>query len=355
MEYKGKNSPEIQGFDEIPVRFMPHYTDTAFQIEPSDRDLGLPTHSKHSETEVAGAKVAITMEVPDDVLHTFPVIIVNGFCGSESAYAPLRHALARNGTIAITYDAPRIQKWHKALHPKHLIDQSLLLRQTLWAVTKESSKLLDEPYMPNVDEAFDIVAHSMGARTATLTAHHKPAHYRSLLLNGPAGLDGQSASTIIARIPEFLRKETPKTHQDVLFGGLRYISRNPLRTIAEGLAAAHYDIRDHVRELGGLGVKSAIVAGRADTLIYARDIGEASGHGIADLFALYGDFWADHLYLQKAPVRAANAQVSLLEGLHSYDPTELHPTISSEYLQLYRGVQPLAQTVNSQQPIPFAL
>lgn len=297
---------------------------TVYLSKDGYTDLGLPTAERTCSTSIGGANVNVTIEVPDEILNPYPVVIAHGYCGSKHAYDALRNALARNGTVAVSYDSPRIQKIAAALHPTHINKPAQLLSQAIWGATRRSMQMADELDLP-IHNRYDVIAHSMGGRSATLAAHHRPQFFRSVLLNGAAGLEPQTLPMMVGRLPRFSH-ELRGTDPSIILGSMSYIARNPVKTAAEGIAVARADIRQKVRELGKLGVSTAIVVGRDDFLIPAERVAKGSGVGVADLFAVYGDQDAGHLYLQKKPLQAAMAQLQMLQLLHGSGIVEQHNT-----------------------------
>ncbi len=283
-------------------------------------DLNLPTTLYPGSEIIANAEVRFTIEVPEDILDPVPMVYAHGYLGSEGAYSDLRNATARNGKIAITYDAPRTQDELSEFHPKHRNKPVRLLGQSVWAAMRGSLKAAALYDLP-MEEVFDISGHSMGGRSASLAALRHPDYVRTVVLNEAAGLEPHNTLTmLLERVPKFLKNEIRPAQLGLATGSLGYVIRNPFRTLSEGIAVSNCDIRAEVRRLGDLGIKSAIVVGESDNLIPGNRVARYSGEGVADIFAMYDDPRADHLWPQKRPLEVARTMTQLLERLHSDTP-----------------------------------
>jgi hypothetical protein len=98
-----------------------------------------------------------------------------------------------------------------------------------------------------------------------------------------------------------------------------YIARNPWRTAAEGLAVGSGDIRDKVSLLGSLGVRTAALQFANDHLFPLEGVREHSGDRF-DLFRVFPDLNANHMWPQLQPEAVALELVDIVETLQSQTP-----------------------------------
>lgn len=290
-------------------------SEAVFLPQAGYEDLGIATTVHRLTERIGGARVNITLEIPDEILDDTPTMIAHGYCGTEGAYAPFRNALARNGKVAGTYDTPRVQANFGSLNAKHFNQPTRLLSQSAWAAMRGTMKFASDQKLELKNE-FDLIGHSMGAPTMTRTALKHPEHVRSVLMNEGAGFEPNNTLSLLGRVPAFAIKELPSADPRIIAGSAYYVMRNLYRTASEGMAVSNCDIRESVQKLGQLGIKTAIMFGQGDSLIHAARAARFSGEGVADKFVIYSRENADHLYLQKHPLEAAMAQLQILDTLH---------------------------------------
>jgi hypothetical protein len=352
VKYVGPESEVLQPYSS-PIPYFPHPLDDHTLLTPNDRDLHFPTVEYPFETSVSGRKITGTVELPEDpdnIIHSIPRITANGFCASEHAYAPFRNAQARNGAIAITY-GPGEQALLQLMRPKHLLWPTVMLGKALWQATKESSKILEKIGATEYTDLFDLVGHSRGCQTAVLTAIRKNAHYRSVTLCCPAGLDGHSVTDLASRVPTVINRDIPGCSSQIVYHGLKHALRYPLHTVCEAYSVASCDILDDVKELTLSGTAVAVLAARNDSFFDALEMARRSGDTV-DLFAIIGERDADHLYPQKHPVRLSNALSLVLGGLFNRD-AKINARVFSGFHRSYREAQLPAQTGDLPQLTPF--
>ncbi|MGI9028222.1 MAG: alpha/beta hydrolase [Candidatus Saccharimonadales bacterium] len=290
---------------------------------PEYKDLAIPTTVYRGQEIIGGASVKFSVEVPDEIIDTVPVVYAHGYCAKE-AYPKLRNATARNGKTAITFDTPRVQKNLAGLHRKHILSPERLLAQAVYGAMRGASRIADETEIDT--SVFDLSGHSMGGRSATLAALQHPNRVRTVILNQSAGLYDHSFGDLVQRIPAFGKDDLiPAMRSGELadlyeFGGLAlnglyYIVRNPLKTAVEGISISNSDIRPDVKRLRDIGIKTAIMIGEADNYISGKKTREESA-GLADVFVIFSDPKANHLAPQKMPLMVAAAHAQVLKRLH---------------------------------------
>ena len=285
-------------------------------------DLDIPTTIFTGVERIAGASVPFTLEVPDDVLDEVPLGIVHGYGGVESAYAGFRNFVARNGKPAYTYDPPRYQHWWTNLHPDHLTHPDKLLGQAAWAATKG---VMRTPNTGLSVSHVDLSGHSMGGPSSTSVAELKPDYIRTIIYNASAGLDGHDLKTMIKdRLPRFGVKEglpaiinqefVLHEIEEAKFAlhALGYWVNNPYRALSEGIIVGNCDIRDRVKALSDLHIRTGIIACLDDELVSA-EMTEKYMSESADEFVIlpYG-----HLAPQKHPKEVGDAHLKILDAIH---------------------------------------
>jgi hypothetical protein len=281
-------------------------------------DLDIPTQTFQGCREIGAGAVRLTAEVPEEILDPVPALLFHGYCGSEKAYERLRNVIARNGKVAITYETPRVQSGFASLHPRHLGKPARLLSQAPWIVMKKG--LEDPSEVADIDLTecqYDTYSHSMGGPTSVALALLHPERFRSLYLDQSAGLEPHNTPMMIARLGNFSNHELRKIHDPALLThSLRLMARNPFKLAAEGIMVSNCNIRERLREIGELGIKTATVFGRNDSLISAHKSIEHSGH-IPDLAGVHLDPRAHHLWPQTNPFDVAMAFQQVIGALNA--------------------------------------
>lgn len=271
-------------------------------------NLDIPTQVFPGRRKIGGGVVKLTAEVPEQIIDPVPALLFHGYCGSERAYEALRHIIAQSGKVAITYETPRVQNRLASLHPKHLGKPARLLSQAPWIIMKEGlegpSKVAD---IDLTECRYDAYTHSMGGHTSVSLAELHPERFRILYLDQPAGLEPHTTPLMIARLGNFSNHELRKIHDPALVAhSLRLMTRNPLKLAAEGIMVSNCDIRDGLQRLGELGIKTAAMFGRNDSLISAHRSILHSSH-IPDLVGVHFSPQAHHLWPQTNPFDVAMA------------------------------------------------
>lgn len=313
----GEASP-LRGI--TPAELMPEVSEIIHPL-PAEEGVFLsreiyPTKTINGVARIAGAEVRYTYELPQQVIDEVPLLIVPGYGGVKSAYQRLRQTVAAHGKPAVSFRPPRNQSMLGGLSPAHLLQPSKLQSQASWAVMRDI-EMADGP------GEFDLLAHSMGGQTAINAALHKPEHVRSIIFMASAGLDLHTLRDMRERGTNFLKEELfPNLgrlamghHPKIAPDTLHYIFRNSRRTIQEGISVANCDIREKVKSLGGIGIKTAALQFPADRLFPLDGVVKHSSK-LFDVFRVYSDPNAGHLTPQLDPVNVARANLSILEELH---------------------------------------
>lgn len=219
--------------------------------------------------ETSNTLIKYTYEKPVECIDSTPAIIVPGFAGIKPAYRGLRNSLVAHGKTAVTFQPPRVQGLFDSIQPKHLLHPERLLAQSTLAVARDIINRFgaeDDFYQ------IDAIGHSMGGPAAINAALHKPEQFHSVTAMASAGLDGHNTFKLIKRLPRALIDEVIPTaihfqKQDdpsILRGLLHYTCRNPWRTLSEGLAVGNCDIRDKIKRVGKLGIKTVALQFKND-------------------------------------------------------------------------------------------
>lgn len=297
-------------------------------VTPENEVVPLAPETSHSAqtvclqglTAVSGSRVHYTLEMPNNPVDTLPAIIVPGFGGIKPAYKPLRQALAQMGKPAVSYRPPRVQDAYHSLHPMHILHPEQLPSMATWAVMKD----IHNRY--GLDK-FDLIGHSMGGFTAALTAQHKANRVRSLTLMASAGLNGHTPFSLSRRVPKFVRHEllpaigkiNLEDNWQAARHVLDYVFSNPLRTVAEGMAVAHCDIRPVVNNLGKVGVKRAVLLFPADEFFPLEEVQSNAQH-LVDILEVYGHERGKHITPQLEPECVGRTILNIISRLQDLQP-----------------------------------
>lgn len=287
----------------------PHQQEGVFNSE-----FEYSTQLSHDEVYVGGAKVNITIETPLEVNDDNIIILVNGYGGAKSGYRGMRHALATCGRRTVTIEPPRSQKFIHSVEPRHLRHPELLPSMGLHAIIK---KLQANHQVDQVD----LIGHSMGGYIATQAASHNSDNIKSLTLMASAGLDNHSLFKMGMRGPLFFSQEVMpnilKLQKLVDFSLLkaevRYLLQNPERTIAEGISVAGCNIREQVRNLGRIGVRTAALQFKADNLFPLNSVRKHAEECV-DIFLVHPDANAGHLAPQLDPNGVSKSLLSIQDS-----------------------------------------
>lgn len=268
-----------------------------------------------------GEELPYTLEVPENVIDEVPLVIIKGYCGIPPAYKPLRRWTARYGKPAITYRTPRAQPWQREFHPLHALHPDRLHSQAAGAVIKDVHGRYGF-------DNFDGFLHSMGGWTGTGTAEHMPERFRTLVFAGSVGLNGHTLGSLGRRLPSYLWRDLLPSIGNVqlerdtraFLHVLDYIFRNPLRTAREALGVSQCDIRERVRILGSLGIKTAGLQFGADGFFYPHEVA-SHAENVFDVFRVIEDRWATHEAPQTHPKEVAETTLSIIDELHGAPAT----------------------------------
>jgi pimeloyl-ACP methyl ester carboxylesterase len=258
-----------------------------------------------------------------DVKDPVPLILVPGYGGIKPAYRELRKAVVSNGKPAVTFRPPRSQEKFAALHPRHFLHPERLLAQAVLAITKD---LLSVDGDSNDYEQVDTAGHSMGGPAVVNAALVRPERFRTVTAMAAAGLDGHSLNDMRQRAPAVFRDEILPSFRDIKvrkdYRAVRhmahYVARNPWRTAAEGLAVGSGDIRYKVTEIGRLGVKTAALQFASDRFFPVDGVAAHSA-GRFDLFRVFPDPDANHMWPQLQPEAVGDELVDIVDTLQSFE------------------------------------
>jgi pimeloyl-ACP methyl ester carboxylesterase len=205
-----------------------------------------------ARAKIGGASVRFTHLVPSHQTDEVPIGIVNGYCGTESAYKQLAVELSLLGREVFYIRPPRTQTPFMAMRFDHLTDVLKIQSQATWGAMRAIRSYTDH-------EQFDLYCHSMGVPIGLKAALHKPEHVRSVVLAAGAGLNGENTfwgmahkSVNVARkdVRSGRKGLTQHVHPAVILADtVHHVMRRPDRTVREGFTVARIDARPYVREL----------------------------------------------------------------------------------------------------------
>ncbi len=280
----------------------------------TDKVSEINTRLVHGKVHVAGVEVPFTIEQPKHVVDPVVMTYVNGYCASKPAYRNIRTAFAQNGKPSLTMQPVRAKL---LIHPQYYVTPESVHTAAITAVLDAANdRLIDTTLC-------DVSGHSMGGFIATdLLLHSDIERFRTLTLVGSAGLDAHTLRTMLWRLPKFLTKELIPSLPDLynqhpksfLHNELRHIGVNPFFTVAEGLRAAQCDIRERVRYIGSLGVKTAALQFNKDEFFPEQGVRSRSQY-LFNHYEVYEDPRANHLAPQRDPEGVAKAQIRIIKNL----------------------------------------
>lgn len=269
------------------------------EIDPEELDVAqiFPTTlTRHkidvvdsSGRAIASTKTTIECPTPENLTDSVPLLWVPGYGGIKPAYRRPREGSAQEGRISATWRPVREVPLIETFRPANLRHPELLPRRTLQSVIN---------YVCEETEAdqVDLACHSMGGFIAALATVKDADKIRSLVLVASAGLEDHSLLTLAKRSVPFVKGEfIPHFHTlreeneaRMALEALDYFLRNPLRTIAEGVAVANCNIRNDIDRARDLGVMIGGLLFAADELFIEENVRDQAGHlfHILDTFEL---------------------------------------------------------------------
>jgi len=214
------------------------------------------------------------------------------------------------------------------LHPERL------LAQAAGAVAKDVIERFGD------NDGFDEVdggGHSMGGPAQASAAEVKPERFRTAVLIAPAGVDGHNLNTMRERLPDVIRSETKalrdgETEMQRLRAAkaaIYYASRNPLRTVLEGIAVASNDMKPIVTSARQKGVLVGGLFFWGDRFFPVWGVSDVcEGTDLFDEFRVHPNKDATHAWPQK---RAADVVFEVLSMINSLTQpvVELSPVVTT--------------------------
>lgn len=285
----------------------------------ADHPQTIETERTHGFTRIAGVAVEYTYEAPaskKDVTDPVPVLLVPGYGGTESAYWKLRHQITQHGKPAISYQPPRTKGWLQDLHPANSLRPHRLTSQAAYAVVKDVIDSFGH-------ESVDLSGHSMGGKTISDLALHRPELIRSLLYNASVGLDQHTVLQMLGRALICLRRDIGPEARHLLQESenrlaaeiTHYVLRNPVRTAGEALVAASCNLERSIQTIRSHGIKTGAIQYHTDAFFPLPAFLNASQH-LFDVVHVYRDPHSNHLQPQRDPAGVAKATVEVLHQLN---------------------------------------
>jgi pimeloyl-ACP methyl ester carboxylesterase len=238
------------------------------------RNEALAEQFAHPETYQYGSTTVETFDVkPEHPKSDVPVFFGTGWSASRGVYEAAILGTADRGRRVLSMYAPHgvdtgpdFGTGDKTYAAAELRKAAAMLR------TLEEKKI----------EHLDIVAHSESALWSLIVASMHPEKIRNIVLIDPAGLIDEDNLPRLAVdfsrdvVRETLNKEKlprPKVDRSVqpgssqdMFGALKNMLGNPMRSLKEVLALKDADIRGMLEELKALGKHIAVIQGARDVV-----------------------------------------------------------------------------------------
>jgi hypothetical protein len=226
-----------------------------------------------------------------------------GYVGIAAVYKVVSHFLAREGfAVARMGNPPRTQHGRGWL-PRNLLHPDFLLAEATSAITMHAHNKYQAA-------GIDMIGHSMGFPAVSKAARHVTKQYGSGIVNSvtgvmPAGCTDismiQTGKNALAMgkyeiapnskllLAQLALGDKVVTPADLVKEAGFYVLRNPVRTMAEGLAVSyHCDARPGLTKLGEMGVRTAVIGSIADLLFPHDEMKEYIAQEV-DLFVSHDD------------------------------------------------------------------
>lgn len=304
-------------------RFVAHdesIPERQIEVPPEDRQQTIVIAGQR---KLNGATVEYTYEQPIDyIIDDVPLLIVNGYMGTEPAYDRWRQNTAQRGKPAITLRPVRKLSPAVALHRKYLTHPGALPSRAVYGVIQDMKERYEF-------EQFDVAGHSMGGWVSTMVAEEHPEDIRSITYVAAAGLEDHSFIKMMQRLPKFYKEEFKQhvktlyaeNHKKLAFESLHYILRRPLRTLAEGIGVSECDIRPVLPLLGAYGIKLAALNFDSDKLVLNTYVKQDIGH-LFDYCETHPDSSLGHLLPQLEPLLVSDSVLAINKKINNLEHTK---------------------------------
>lgn len=266
-------------------------------LPPYIRSETLAQQFERTEKYAYGSTTIEAFDVQPEKLKTeIPVFFGTGWSASRGVYESAMLGIADRGRRLLSMFAPHgidtdpdFGTGEKTYATAELRKAAAMLR----TLEEKSIKQLD------------IVAHSESALWALIVATMHPEKIRNIVLIDPAGLIDDNATVRLATSfcldivqgalnkeklprPEVERSVQPGSPTD-LFGALRNIIGNPMRSLKEALAIRDADIRGILEDLKTQGKHIAVVHGVRDAIFPMERINKVVNIEQVDgFYSVYG-------------------------------------------------------------------
>ena len=286
------------------------------QIYPTTLSRHNVIVTDHSGEAIACTRSTIESPLTQNVTDPVPLLWVPGYGGIKPAYRRPREGSAQDGRISVTWRPVRDLSLLNTFKPSNLRHPELLPRRTLEAVINDVCEQTES-------DQVDLACHSMGGFIAALAAAKDPSKIRNLVLVASAGLERHSLRTLARRSIPFVRGEfIPHFHTlreeneaRMALEALDYFLRNPLRTLAEGLAVANCNIVDDLDRIRNAGIMIGGLLFASDELFIEANIRDQSEH-LFHILDTFDDGSVGHMGPQLHGQAVAHAVVDITQRLN---------------------------------------
>lgn len=266
-------------------------------LPPYVRSETLAKQFEQTKKYTYGSTTIEAFDVQPEKLKTeIPVFFGTGWSASRGVYESAMLGIADRGRRLLSVFAPH------GIDPDPDFDTGD--KTYAAAELRKAAAMLRTLEEKNIEQ-LDIVAHSESALWALIVATMRPEKIRNIVLIDPAGLIDEDSTVRLATSfcldivqgalnkeklprPEVERTVQPGSSTD-LFGALRNIVGNPMRSLKEALAMRDADIRKILEDLKTQGKHIAVIQGVRDEIFPMERMNEVVNTKQVDgFYSVYG-------------------------------------------------------------------
>lgn len=267
-------------------------------LPPYERPHELAEQFERPETYQYGSTVIEAFDIkPQQPKTSTPVFFGTGWSASRGVYEASLLGIAEDGRRVLSMFAPHGIDTDPEFGTGDKTYAAAELRKAAAMLRMLEEKQIEEP--------FDIVAHSESALWTLIVASMHPDKIRNIVLIDPAGLIDEDTTKRLATSfcldivqsllnkaklprPAIERSVQPGSSTD-LFGALRNIVGSPIRSLKEVLAMRDADIRSLLEELKRKGKRIAIIQGARDVIFPMERMNKVVNTTMVDgFYSVYG-------------------------------------------------------------------